>query len=830
MTSDYIPSEIEKEAQEYWQTNKTFSASEDSDQPKFYCLSMFMYPSGNMHMGHVRNFTIGDVISRFHKMHGKNVMQPVGWDAFGLPAENAAIQNNTLPAEWTYQNIDRMREQLKSLGFGYDWKREFATCDPNYYKWEQWFFIQLYNKGLAYKKNSVVNWDPVDQTVLANEQVIEGRGWRSGAIVERKSISQWFLKITDYAEELLTGLDQLEHWPEQVKTMQRNWIGKSIGINICFKLSLSSVADIDLKNQLTKFKDLQVFTTRPDTLMGVTFLAIAASHPIATAAAQANQHLGDFVAACNKTATSEAVTATIEKQGMDTGIIAIHPLTGKNIPIWVTNYVLMDYGTGALMAVPAHDQRDFEFAKQYNLPIQEVIKNDSFISKMDKAYTEQNILINSGKYSGLNFNQAFEAILADLEKLQLGNKQINYRLRDWGISRQRYWGAPIPIIYCDDCGQLPAAVEDLPVLLPEQINFNKESPLKSDLNFYRTVCPNCKKPAIRDLDTFDTFFESSWYYARFACWDQHTSMLDERANFWAPVDQYIGGIEHAILHLLYARFFHKAMRDFKLINSDEPFLNLLTQGMVLKDGAKMSKSKGNTVDPSILLNQYGADTARLFIMFAAPVEQSLEWNDKGVEGAFKFLKKLWQAVINHINAGTISITAAELDNLNLNLEQKNLRRKLHETINKVTDDISRRYTFNTAIAAIMELMNQLQKFQITTDLDRKVRQEVLQNIVLMLSPIVPHITHKLWYKLGFNQAIANASWPVASKSALINLEINVTIQINSKVRAHLLVDSNLSKEAIEKLAIDLPNIQKYLQNQTIKKIINIENKLINIVI
>jgi len=818
MQQDYVPSEIESQAQEYWQTHGSFSVDENSTKEKFYCLSMFMYPSGNIHMGHVRNFTIGDVIARFQKMQGKNVLQPVGWDAFGLPAENAAIQNNTLPASWTYKNIDRMRIQLKSLGFGYDWKREFATCDPNYYRWEQWFFIKLYEKGLAYKKNSVVNWDPVDQTVLANEQVINGRGWRSNAVVERKSISQWFLKITDYAEELLQDLNKLDHWPEQVKTMQRNWIGKSVGINICFKLELSELEEI------------HTFTTRPDTLMGVTFLAVAATHPIAKFAAKSNALLANFLIACNKTTTSEAVMATIEKEGMDTGIIAIHPLTGDQIPVWVTNYVLIEYGTGALMAVPAHDQRDFEFAKKYNLLIKQVIQSDNFDINSTSAYIEQNILINSGKYNGLNFTAAFDAILSDLEKAKLGSKQINYRLRDWGISRQRYWGAPIPMIHCEHCGLVPGSIADLPVKLPEQVIFGKESPLKSDPDFYLTICPKCNANATRETDTFDTFFESSWYYARFACWDQNQSMLDVRANFWTPVDQYVGGIEHAILHLLYSRFFHKAMRDLKLVNSDEPFVNLLTQGMVLKDGAKMSKSKGNTVEPDALIKQYGADTARLFIMFAAPAEQSLEWSDAGVEGAFKFLKRLWNVVAVHVEQGCVKINYHEFDNLKLNSQQLNLRKKLHETIKKVTDDISRRYTFNTAIASIMELMNQLNKFEVVTDLDQKIRQDVLQNVLLMLSPIVPHITHKLWYELGFNEAIINADWPIVSEAALINSEINITVQINSKVRGHLVVANDCAKDEIEKLAVQLPNIQKYLVDQKIKKIINIENKLINIVV
>lgn len=820
MKQQYIPSEVESQAQEYWQTNKTFACKEETTKEKFYCLSMFMYPSGNMHVGHVRNFTIGDVVSRFQKMLGKNVLQPVGWDAFGLPAENAAIQNNTFPASWTYENISRMREQLKSLGFGYDWQREVATCDPNYYRWEQWFFIKLYEKGLAYKKNSVVNWDPVDETVLANEQVIDGRGWRSGAVVERKEISQWFLKITAYAEELLTGLDQLDGWPEQVKTMQRNWIGKSVGINICFKTKLQ-VQDL-------KLQELHVYTTRPDTLMGVTFLAVAALHPIAVFAAQNNSNLQEFLVACNKTATSEAVTATIDKQGMDTGLMAIHPLTGEEIPIWVTNYALMDYGTGALMAVPAHDQRDFEFAQKYNLLIKQVIKTNDDFDLSVKACTEKNILVNSGKYNGLNFEQAFATILSDLEQANLGSKQVNYRLRDWGVSRQRYWGAPIPIIYCDECGIVPVDISDLPVQLPEQVAFGKSSPLKTDPNFYQTVCPKCQAPSVRETDTFDTFLESSWYYARFACWDQNNKMLDERADFWTPVDQYIGGIEHAILHLLYARFFHKAMRDLHLVKSGEPFTNLFTQGMVVKDGAKMSKSKGNTVDPENLIKQYGADTVRLFIMFAAPAEQSLEWSDAGVEGAFKFLKKLWNIVYKQVEYGVVKVNFTNFKDLNI--EQTNLRKKLHETIKKVTDDLVRRYSFNTAIAAIMELMNQLSKLDVATSIDQEIRQEVIQNILLMLSPIVPHVTHSLWQALGFKEAIVNVLWPEVDSSALVSQSINVTIQVNSRVRGHLVVANDCSNAEIEKLAVELPGVQKYLVNNKIKKIINIKNKLINIVV
>lgn len=814
MEVEYLPSEVEKIAQDYWERNATFTVIDpfpiglQAKHHKFYCLSMFMYPSGNIHMGHVRNFTIGDVISRFKRMQGKVVLQPTGWDAFGLPAENAALQHGISPATWTYNNITRMKSQLKSLGFAYDWQRELTTSDPSYYRWEQWFFIQLYNKGLAYKKHSVVNWDPVDQTVLANEQVINGRGWRSNALIERKEISQWFIKITDYAEELLTGLDNLDDWPEQVKAMQRNWIGKSIGLNICFK-SLN--------------ENLWVFTTRPDTLMGVTFLAIAANHPLVKWKASNNLELQKFLTECSHLMTSESVTATIEKTGMYLGEVAIHPISGEHIPIWVTNYVLMDYGTGALMGVPAHDERDFEFSKKYNLPIKQVIGQNG-------------ILINSGKYNGLNFEEAFTAILSDLSAVNVGSKQINYRLRDWGISRQRYWGAPIPMIYCHNCKHVPVDVKDLPVILPSQVVFSKTSTLKTDPDFYQVNCPKCGEKATRDTDTFDTFFESSWYYARFACWDQNNSMLDPRVNFWTPVDQYIGGIEHAILHLLYARFFHKAMRDLGLVNSDEPFTRLLTQGMVLKDGFKMSKSKGNTVEPEDLIKRYGADTARLFIMFAAPIEQSLEWSDKGVEGAFKFLKRLWHAVYKHIKLGVINYDLKEFQLNNLTVEQTDLRRKLHITLKKVTDDLGKRYSFNTAIAAIMELMNQFNKFEIHTDrikteLDRKISQEVLELVVLMLSPIVPHITHSLWYALGGAQAVIDVQWPEVDLTALIEKELCITVQINGRVRANLVVNCNeINKFKLEQLALELPNVKKHLQNQQPKKIIHVGNKLLNIVL
>ncbi len=821
MDQHYNPKQVEQIAQNYWDTNKTFKANENAPGPKYYCLSMFPYPSGNIHVGHARNYTLGDVIARHKRMSGKNVLHPIGWDAFGLPAENAAMKNNVPPAEWTRKNIAHMKFQLRQMGYGFDWDREIATCDASYYRWEQWFFTKLFEKGLVYKKNSVVNWDPVDKTVLANEQVINGRGWRSDALVERKEIPQWFVKITAYADELLKDLDQLPGWPEQVKTMQRNWIGRSEGININFK-----IADHPEKM-------LSVYTTRPDTLCGVTYMAIAAEHELATLAARNNPKLQQFIQECKQGSTAEADLATIEKVGMDTGLKAINPINGEAVPMWIANYVLAEYGGGALMAVPGHDERDWEFAKKYNLPIKQVVApaDGTVIDVQEKAFIDKDLrLVNSGKYDGLDFNAAFKAILKDLQQQGIGKAQVNYRLRDWGISRQRYWGAPIPIIYCEDCGAVPVPEKDLPVLLPESVTITGTgSPLANMPEFYQVNCPECNKPAKRETDTFDTFFESSWYYARFACPDQNEAMLDKRADYWTPVDQYIGGIEHAILHLLYARFFHKAMRDLGLVKSNEPFSNLLTQGMVLKDGSKMSKSKGNTVDPTELIELYGADTVRLFIMFTAPPEQSLEWSDAGVEGSYRFLKRLWAIMLQHVEQGPVTLDAAYFKQ-NFNQAQKDLRFKLHSTIKKVSDDIERRFTFNTAIAANMELLNFLYNFTVSTPLDQQVRQEVLNNVCLMLSPIIPHITHTLWHELGNKSVVVNEKWPTVDEHALTQDTITLVVQVNGKLRANVTAAIDASKSEIEQLALQQENVQKYIQGKKVQKIIVVPRKLINVVV
>lgn len=819
MDQNYNPKQVEQIAQDYWRNENTFHASDNSKKPKYYCLSMFPYPSGSLHMGHVRNYTIGDVIARHQRMLGKNVMHPIGWDAFGLPAENAAMKHNVPPAEWTKKNIAHMKVQFEALGFSFDWSREFATCDPTYYRWEQWLFTKLFEKGLVYKRNSIVNWDPVDQTVLANEQVINGRGWRSDALVERKEIPQWFLKITSYADELLSDLDNLHGWPEQVKTMQRNWIGRSIGINISFK-----VAD---HTEL-----LQVYTTRPDTIMGVTFMAIAAEHPLATLAAKDNPALQKFIAECQQGSTAEADLATMEKLGTDTGLKAINPLNGKEIPIWIANYVLSEYGSGAIMAVPAHDERDWGFAKKYNLPIVQVVapKDGSEIDVQQAVYLDEGLVVNSGKYDGADFNSAFNAVLQDLQELHAGTSQVNYRLRDWGVSRQRYWGTPIPIIYCDTCGAVPVPEKDLPVLLPENVTITGSgSPLARSPEFYETTCPTCNKAAKRETDTFDTFFESSWYYARFACPDQNEAMLDERASYWTPVDQYIGGIEHAILHLLYSRFFHKVMRDLGLVKSDEPFTNLLTQGMVLKDGSKMSKSKGNTVDPQDLIGNYGADTVRLFIMFAAPPEQSLEWSDAAVDGAYRFLKRLWASVQQHVSSGTVQLTP-DYNKQEFNAAQKALRFKLHSTLAKVGDDFERRFTFNTAIAAVMELLNSLNSFTGDTKTCREVRQEALNIVTIMLSPIVPHIAHAIWHELGNKTAVINEAWPTVDKNALTQDTVTMVVQVNGKLRANLEVDIDTTKDQLEQLAQQHENVIKFISGKAVKKIIVVPRKLINIVV
>jgi leucyl-tRNA synthetase len=812
MQQQYPFKEIEQSAQQYWETNQTFAASEQSDKPKYYCLSMFPYPSGRLHMGHVRNYTIGDVLSRFHKMKGFNVMQPMGWDAFGLPAENAAIKNNTAPAAWTYSNIEHMKTQLKQLGLGVDWNREIATCKPEYYKWEQWLFTELFKKGLIYKKTSTVNWDPVDGTVLANEQVIDGRGWRSGALVEKRDIPQYFMKITAYAEELLNDLDKLDGWPEQVKTMQRNWIGKSYGCEVEFPI-------------VGQDGNLKVYTTRPDTLMGATYVAVAAEHALATQAAQNNPTLADFIAECKRGSVAEADIATAEKKGMATGLFVTHPLNGEQLPVWVANYVLASYGEGAVMAVPAHDERDFEFAGKYSLPIKAVIKHADIDTL---PMTEHGVLFDSGEFDGLDFDGASTSIAAALSAKKLGKRRTQYRLRDWGVSRQRYWGCPIPIVHCPNCGEVPVPAEQLPVTLPEDVVMDGVgSPIKKDPHFYETTCPTCNGKATRETDTLDTFFESSWYFARYASFDSNTAMADERANYWLPVDQYVGGIEHAILHLLYARFFNKLMRDVGLLKNDEPFTNLLTQGMVLKDGTKMSKSKGNTVDPQELIDTYGADTARLFMMFAAPPEQSLEWADSGVEGAHRFLRRLWKAVYEHIELGAVSAYSTG----DLNAELKNLRRQLHLTIEKVADDYGRRHSFNTAISSVMELMNALAKIEGTDETTRQVRQEVLQNVALLLSPIVPHVCQALWAELCPNSHILDAAWPMADQNAMVQDSIEYVIQVNGKLRGSISVAKTETKENIEKLALEQPCVQKYIEeNMSVRKIIVVPNKLINVVV
>ena len=818
MSQAYNPEHIELEAQQYWEDNKSFNVTEDESREKYYCLSMFPYPSGQLHMGHVRNYSIGDVLSRFMRMQGKNVLQPMGWDAFGLPAENAAMKNKVAPGKWTHHNIDYMRGQLKRLGFGYDWEREVKTCDPDYYRWEQWLFTRLFKKGIVYKKNAVVNWDPVDQTVLANEQVIDGRGWRSDALVERKEIPQWFLKITDYADELLNDLDQLDGWPEQVRTMQKNWIGRSEGAEISFAIDGSD-------------KVIKVFTTRPDTLMGVTYVAVAAEHPLSLQAAENNPDLKAFIEEAKVMSTAEADMETMEKKGMDIGIKAVHPITGETVPVYTANFVLMGYGEGAVMSVPAHDQRDYEFAQKYGLPIKQVIApiDDQAVDLDTKAFTEKGQLINSGDFDGLTSEQAMARIPETLEQLGKGKKRIQYRLRDWGVSRQRYWGTPIPVINCPDCGSVPVPEDELPVKLPEDVVITGAgSPLKKMPEFYQCQCPQCGGEAERETDTFDTFMESSWYYARYCCPDNDQAMLDDRVNYWAPVDQYIGGIEHAILHLLYSRFYHKLMRDEGLVNSDEPFKNLLTQGMVLKDGAKMSKSKGNTVDPQGIIEKYGADTARLFMMYAAPPEQSLEWSDSGVEGQYKFLKRLWRIVHEHIEGGL----AGEFNPDQLDAEARKLHHKLHQTIGSVSDDIGRRHTFNTAIAKVRELLNMMEKMTDhleQSEAGRALKQNVLENVILMLSPIVPHITHKLWQDLGHTTAVVEEIWPQVDESALVEDSVQYVVQVNGKLRDKLEVAKDTDKQSIEKLALETPGAVRNTEGKTVRKVIVVPGKLVNIV-
>jgi len=873
MEAIYNPQAIEATVQTFWTDNNTFKATEDESKEKFYCLAMFPYPSGRLHMGHVRNYSLGDVISRYQRMQGKNVMQPMGWDAFGLPAENAAIKNKSAPGKWTYQNIDYMRNQLKSLGFGYDWSRELATCKQDYYRWEQWFFTQLYEKGLVYKKNATVNWDPVDQTVLANEQVIDGRGWRSGAIVEKKEIPQWFIKITDYAQELLDDLDKLTDWPEQVKTMQRNWIGRSQGVEMTF-----DVADSNGKASNESF---DIYTTRPDTLMGVTYVALAAEHPLAVAAATDNTELANFIQECKSNQTTEADMATMEKKGVDTGLKAIHPLNGELVPVWAANFVLMDYGSGAVMSVPAHDQRDYEFALKYGLAITQVIEAQEGDNIAAAAITEKGSLINSGEFDGLDFEQAFKAISDKLNSENKGKVTTNFRLRDWGVSRQRYWGTPIPMINLANGESVPVPESELPVVLPEDVIMNGvTSPIKDDPAWAKTNFNG--EEALRETDTFDTFMESSWYYARYCSPNDDSQMIDPaKANYWLPVDQYIGGIEHAILHLLYSRFFHKLLRDAGLVQCDEPYKKLLCQGMVLADtyyreadnGAqdwiapsdviverdekghvtsaiskidgeavisagmsKMSKSKNNGIDPQEVISKYGADTVRLFIMFTSPPEQTLEWSDAGVEGAHRFVKRVYKIVHDFTqeegdlsNVSNISNISA-IKNLKLNSAQKKLRRELHKTIAKVTDDIGRRNTFNTAIAAIMELMNHLNKAPMSTVEDKAVMHEALRAVVLMLTPITPHMCHYLWQQIGSNSNyVEDAQWPIVDESALVEDEKLIIVQVNGKLRAKITVAADASKETIEELGLADDGVTKFTEGKTIRKVIYIAGKLLNIV-
>lgn len=859
MQEQYRPDMIEPKVQQYWAENKVFKAIKDESKEKYYCLSMFPYPSGRLHMGHVRNYTIGDVISRYQRMLGKNVLQPFGWDAFGLPAEGAAIKNKTAPAKWTYENIAYMKKQLQLLGFGFDWDREIATCKPDYYKWEQWFFTELYKKGLVYKKTSTVNWCPNDETVLANEQVHEGCCWRCDTPVEQKEIPQWFIKITDYAEQLLGGLDALPQWPDMVKTMQRNWIGRSEGVEITF----------DVANTNEK---VAVYTTRPDTFYGVSYLGIAAAHPLASLAAQNNPELAAFIQEAKNAKVAEADLATMEKKGMATGLFAIHPLTGDKLPIWVANFVLMHYGTGAVMAVPAHDQRDFEFAQKYSLQIKQVIEPiaDEEIDLTKQALTEHGKLVNSAEFDGKDFDGAFNGIADKLEKLGVGKRQVNYRLRDWGVSRQRYWGAPIPMLTLENGDVVPAPLEDLPIILPEDVVMDGvKSPIKADPNWAKTTLNGT--PALKETDTFDTFMESSWYYARYTCPQYQNGMLDaEEANYWLPVDQYIGGIEHATMHLLYFRFFHKLLRDAGFVTSEEPADKLLCQGMVLADAfyytsptneriwvsptqvtlerdekgriikatdpegrelvhsgmTKMSKSKNNGIDPQEMVEKYGADTVRLFMMFASPAEMTLEWQESGVEGAKRFLGRVWNLVYQYQQ----NPAKTSLDLTALSAEQKVLRREVHKTIAKVSDDIGRRQTFNTAIAAVMELMNKLTKAPLDSEQDRAVMAEALSAVVRMLYPITPHICFELWQALGNESAIDTAEWVKADEAAMVEDEKLIVVQVNGKVRGKVTVAADADEDTVKTIAFADENVKKFIDNQHIVKVIYVVGKLLNVVV
>ena len=819
----YKPQKSERQIQAYWQENSTFEVSENSDKPKFYCLAMFPYPSGQLHMGHVRTYTLGDVIARFQRLQGKNVLHPMGWDAFGLPAENAAIKHDIPPAKWTHSNIAHMKDQLQSLGFSYDWSREFATCNADYYRWEQWFFTKMFKKGLVYKKAAMVNWDPVDQTVLANEQVINGRGWRSDALVERRELAQWFLKITDYAQELLDNLDGLDGWPDKIKTMQRNWIGRSTGVEMTFPLP--QIDDVDLDG-------VTVYTTRPDTLMGATYLAVAPQHPLAKTAAAKNPVLAEFLTQCNQVKVAEADMAKMEKLGMDTGYIAAHPLTGEAIPVWVANFVLMEYGSGAVMSVPAHDQRDYEFAKKYGLPIKQVVApaadSEQDCDIAEAAFVSKNgVLTNSGDFDGLNFDEAFKQIAEALGDKNLGETQVNYRIRDWGVSRQRYWGCPIPIINCEKCGAVAVPEDQLPVTLPTDVQFDGiGSPIKKMESFYKTTCPTCDGAAERETDTFDTFMESSWYYARFASANNENEMLDERAKYWTSVDHYVGGEEHAILHLLYARFFHKVMRDEGLVDTDEPFEKLLALGMVLKDGVKMSKSAGDAGDPKLLLDAYGADAVRMAMMFAAPPEQSFEWSEHGVESANRWLRtKLFKTVDQHLARGTVEA----LNKNQLNDSQKDTRRVLHETIAKAADDYGRRLSFNTVVSSSMSLMNHLLKTDDRTPQGRAVAQEVLTAVVTIMAPITPHICHELLLRLT-GEKLEEIVWLDVDEDALVKTTVPIIVQVNGKLRGKLEMSVDDSKQDIEAAARKVENVEKFIEGKTIRKVIVVPAKLINFVV
>lgn len=866
MHEQYTPRDIEAAAQKFWDEQQSFAVTEQPGKDTYYCLSMFPYPSGKLHMGHVRNYTIGDVIARYQRMLGKNVLQPMGWDAFGMPAENAAMKNNVAPAKWTYENIDYMKTQLKSLGLAIDWAREVTTCKPDYYRWEQWLFTRLFEKGIIYRKNGTVNWDPADQTVLANEQVIDGRGWRSGALIEKREIPMYYFRITDYADELLESLDELPGWPEQVKTMQRNWIGKSRGMEVQFPYDLASIGHEGT---------LKVFTTRPDTLMGATYVAVAAEHPLATQAAQGNPALQAFIDECKSGSVAEADMATQEKKGMATSLLVEHPLTGEKLPVWVANYVLMHYGDGAVMAVPAHDERDFEFAHKYNLPVKAVVRTsagDEVGSEWLAAYGEHGQLINSGEFDGLDFAGAFDAIEAALIRKELGKSRTQFRLRDWGISRQRYWGCPIPIIHCPSCGDVPVPEDQLPVTLPENVvPDGAGSPLARMPEFYECSCPKCGTAAKRETDTMDTFVESSWYFARYASPNYEGGMVDPKAaNHWLPVDQYIGGIEHAILHLLYARFFHKLMRDEGLVTSNEPFKNLLTQGMVVAEtyyrvasnggkdwfnpadveierdakakiiGArlktdglpveiggteKMSKSKNNGVDPQSMIDQYGADTCRLFMMFASPPDMSLEWSDSGVEGASRFLRRVWRLAQAHVAQGL----PGKLDVAALDDAQKVIRRAIHAAIKQASTDVGQFHKFNTAIAQVMTVMNVLEKAPQATEQDRALLQEGLEAVTLLLAPITPHISHELWQQLGHQQAVIDASWPVVDEAALVQDTVTLVVQVNGKLRGQVEMPAAASREEIEAAARSNENVLRFIDGLTIRKVIVVPGKLVNIV-